>query len=141
MEAKFMTVINEEHQLECINLSEVDFIEVEKRRIVYHIGDRKFFHLSTKTEFDELLIHEGFLSLDRPNLVNLKKIRSFNENYGIVYFEEKPTTKSKSCTVAKIKESLVKNLLKRLVAYHTDGNLEIKHEFKNIQHILKGIFN
>jgi DNA-binding LytR/AlgR family response regulator len=141
MENMYMTVINEEEKLESINLFEVDFIESDKRRIVYYIGNKKYFHLSTKSEFDELLLQEGFVSLDRPNLVNLRKIRSFNEEYGKVFFEENPTSTSIFCTVARIKIPFVKNLLQRLVSFSNDKTLEIKSDIKGkIHHMIKGIF-
>ncbi|PLS19715.1 hypothetical protein CVD28_04695 [Bacillus sp. M6-12] len=141
MENMYMTVINEQQELESINLSDVEFIESDKRKIIFYIGLKKYYHLSTKTEFDELLLKEGFVSLDRPNLVNLRKIRSFDEKYGKVFFEENPTPDSIFCTVARIKIPFVKNLLQRMVAFQNDKTLEMKPDFKRkIQHLIKGIF-
>lgn len=110
-----------------IDLREVDFIETESRRIVYHIGNDKYYQVTTKTELEELLVEQGFDALDRPYLVNMQRIRSYNKDYGKVYFVEHPTSNDKFVTVAKVKEEPVK----RFIDYFIRENRDLSHEMKN----------
>lgn len=130
--ALYMTVLkinpNKTQSLEQINLYDVDFIETDKRRIVYHIGECTYHQIVSKAEIDGFLIQNGFDSLDRPNLVNLRKIRRFDEEYGKVYFVEHPDSKSKYTTVAKIKYSFIKKLLHRIVSHNNNTMQEVKLE-------------
>jgi len=128
MTERSMTVINENNELECINLYDVDFIETDKRKIIYYIGNNKYYQITTKSELDQLLYKEGFESLDRPNLVNLCKIRKFDEDLGKVYFVEEPDEKSTFATVAKIKYKFVLNLIKRIISFNNDTDTVIKPE-------------
>jgi hypothetical protein len=134
---RYMTVAklheDKSYSIECIDLSDVDFITTDRnRKVVFHIGVHQYCHLTTKSDFDNLLLHEGFDILDRPNLVNLRKARSFCEEYGKVYFEENPTSSSKYVTVARIKYKFVSSLLKRVNPHTINPSTEIKEpSFKN----------
>lgn len=128
--ALYMTVLkvnpDTTHSLIQINLYDVDFVETENRRIIYHIGENTYYQISNKSELDEFLIHKGFDPLDRPNLVNLRKIRRFDEEYGKVYFVEHPDKTSKFATVAKIKYPFLRNLIHRIVSHNNNTTEEIK---------------
>lgn len=144
-ELLYMTVLkinpDKTESLEQINLYDVDFIETEKRRIVYHIGADTYYQIASKAELDEFLIHKGFDPLDRPNLVNLRKIRKFDEDYGKVYFVENPDSKSKSATVAKIKYQFIKKLLYKIVSHNNDTIQEVKVEpSTKLKSMWKGLF-
>lgn len=107
-----MTVLrmkdDEATELACISLLDVDYMEIEGRRIVYHIDNQKYRHISTLSELEEHLTHEGFDMLDKTNLVNLNKITTFDEQQGKVYFQDPPIEKSKYATVALIKRKLIR---------------------------------
>lgn len=107
-----MQINGRETEFVIINLRDVDFIESESRKIVYHIGDEKFYQATTKSELDELLNDAGFDALDRPYLVNMEKIRYFDKEYGKVYFNDSPLPNSKFVTVAKVKEKIVENYIR-----------------------------
>ncbi|MED4285559.1 LytTR family transcriptional regulator DNA-binding domain-containing protein [Priestia megaterium] len=136
MEERNMTVINEDYKLECINIYDVDFIETDKRKIIYFIGEKKYYQITTKSELDQFLYDEGFESLDRPNLVNLSKIRKFDEELGKVYFVEKPNDKSTFATVAKIKYKFVANIIKRIISHNNNTNTVVKAENEKVKNKL-----
>jgi len=136
MEERNMTVINEDSELECINLYDVDFIETDKRKIIYYIGEKKYYQITTKSELDQLLYDEGFESLDRPNLVNLSKIRKFDEELGKVYFVEEPSEKSTFATVAKIKYKFVSDIIRRIISYNNNTSTVVKPENEKVKNKL-----
>jgi DNA-binding LytR/AlgR family response regulator len=107
-----------------IHMDDVDFIENDGRRAVLHIGDEKYYLITTKSELDEWLSSRGFDMLDRSNLVNLKKIKAFDEQYGKVYFTENPTKDSKYAVVARVKYEFVKHFIERAIAKNRDHILQ-----------------
>lgn len=106
-----MTVLRmkgeETAELACICLTDVDYMEIEGRRIVYHIGDQKYRHISTLSELEEHLSAEGFDMLDKTNLVNLNRIGAFDEQQGKVFFGTS-SSPGKYATVAMIKQKLIR---------------------------------
>lgn len=105
-------------ELACISLLDVDYMEIEGRKIIYHVDNEKYRHISTLSELEELLTHEGFDMLDKTNLVNLHKVSSFDENQGKVYFQEPVNERSKYATVALIKQKLIKKEMLKSAALH-----------------------
>lgn len=105
-------------ELACISLLDVDYMEIEGRKIVYHVGGAKYRHISTLSELEEHLGQEGFDMLDKTNLVNLNKVTSFDETQGKVYFQEPVTGGSKYATVALIKQKLIRREMLRSAAAH-----------------------
>ena len=105
-------------ELACISLLDVDYMEIEGRKIIYHVDNEKYRHISTLSELEELLTHEGFDMLDKTNLVNLHKVASFDEYQGKVYFQEPVTEGSKYATVALIKQKLIKKEMLKSAAVH-----------------------
>lgn len=109
-----------------INLRDVDFIEKESKYVVYYIGKEKYYQFTTKSELEDLLIEAGFDSLDRANLVNMGKIKSYNKDYGKVYFEDTPGPDSKYATVAKVKEKAVEQFIKFIINDNKDVVNELR---------------
>jgi DNA-binding LytR/AlgR family response regulator len=97
--------------LQVIDIKDVDYIENEGRRLVYHIGDKKYYQIVTKSEMEMFLDNKGFDILDRPYLVNIGKIRHFDEKLGKAYFVDNPSKNSKFVTVARIKMDFVANYI------------------------------
>jgi DNA-binding LytR/AlgR family response regulator len=122
----------------CINLHDVDFIDNDGRRAVFHIGNERYFLITNKSELEELLMPRGFDILDRANLVNISKIKYFDSQLGTVYFEEKPTKKSKFATVARVKMKFVEQLIQRAIAKNNDKTLVYQPEKKSALAKLKG---
>lgn len=115
-----------EHETELVmlDLEDVLYINIEKRNIVYHTLDEKYFHLSTLSELYDHFFDSGFDLLDKTNLVNLHKIKKLDGKQGKIYFEENPTGDSKYATVAFIKQKLFHNVISRAIANNTNASLE-----------------
>lgn len=139
-----MTVIRDDGNnlptIEEINLDEVDMIETVNRKIVYHIGDVTYYQITNRSDLDDILSKRGFDNLDKSNLVNLRKIRNFDEELGKVYFTENPNKDSKFALVARIKYKFVANLIKRIVAHNNGTTTEMKIDTKGLKSVLKGLF-
>ncbi|WP_078409089.1 LytTR family transcriptional regulator DNA-binding domain-containing protein [Priestia abyssalis] len=142
---RYMTVIKAGGKgvpstIECIDLREVDFIETINRKVIFHIGTDQYYQITSKSDFDEFLMKEGFDNLDRTNLVNLRKIKKFDEELGKVYFTENPDKDSKYALVARIKYKFISSLLKRIASSNNGTTLEVKTQSeKGWKHILKGL--
>lgn len=95
--------------LATINLLDVHYVEIEGRKIVYHIDGQKYRHISTLSELEEHLENEGFDMLDKTNLVNIKKIKYFDEKQGKVYFKNPIEDQDKFATVAFIKQRRIRS--------------------------------
>src|SRR5690606_19268492 len=104
--------------LACISLMDVDYMEIEGRKIVYHCGQEKYRHISTLSELEEHLGYEGFDMLDKTNLVNLNRVTSFDPNQGKVFFKEPATNQSKYATVALIKQKLIRREMLQSATMH-----------------------
>lgn len=113
-----------ETKLVMLDLEDVLYINIEKRNIVYHTLDNKYYHLSTLTELYDHFFDSGFDLLDKTNLVNLNKIKKLDGKQGKIYFEENPTSDSKYATVAFIKQKLFHNVISRAIANNTNTSLE-----------------
>jgi DNA-binding LytR/AlgR family response regulator len=114
-----------------INLDHVDFIENDGKRAVFHMEDEKYFLITNKAELEECLSTRGFDALDRANLVNIKRIRAFDREYGKVFFKEQPNNSAKYATVARIKYSFVEKLIHLAIAKHKNTQVEGHHN-KNL---------
>lgn len=103
-----MTVLKVEKDgsttLESINLLDVHYVEIEGRKIVYHVDGQKYRHISTLSELEDHLACEGFDMLDKTNLVNLNKVKLFDEKQGKVFFKDPVDDQSNFATVAFIKQ-------------------------------------
>ncbi len=131
-----MTVLrvhpNGSEELACISLQDVDYMEIEGRKIVYHANNQKFRHISTLSEMEECLSKFGFDMLDKTNLVNLNKVASFDETQGKVFFEEPANPWSKYATVALIKQKLIrKEMIQSATAHIREVLKRIKGEEVN----------
>ncbi|KAB2328202.1 hypothetical protein F7731_25945 [Cytobacillus depressus] len=138
---RHMTVIKEtqdgEKILTCIDLDEVNFIDSDNGKIRFHIDNQVYFQITNISELGEIL--EGFIPLDRPNLVNLLKIKKFDSKNGKVYFEENPNPNSIFATVAKTKYELISVILKRFISHNNNTTLEFeqKKETKGLKGFLE----
>jgi DNA-binding LytR/AlgR family response regulator len=117
-------------ELACISLQDVDYIEIEGRKIVYHLDNQKFRHISTLSELEEHLSEAGFDMLDKTNLVNLNKVSSFDATQGKVYFQDPVTPRSKYATVALIKQKLIR---KEMVHSTTSHIREVLKRIKGVE--------
>jgi DNA-binding LytR/AlgR family response regulator len=111
-----------------IDMDDIDYIENDGRRAVFHVGNEQFYMITNKSELEELLEERGFDALDRANLVNIKRVHSFNRDYGKVFFTENPDKNSKYATVARIKYSFIEKFLHRAIANNKGTQIEQNQE-------------
>lgn len=117
----WMTVLKKESNGQVkpvtIQLNDVDFIETENRKIVYYIGDSKYYQITKMQDLQQVINEEnGFVSLDRINLVNLKKVKEYDENLGKVYFKEGLMENRNFATIARLKQKLYAPLIQKVIA-------------------------
>jgi hypothetical protein len=141
-QVKFMTVIEEQPDGSlttcCIDLHDVDYIESENRRLVYYIGEKRYLQITKLHDMDTVLDEtDGFVSLDRTNLVNLRKVKDYDEKLGKVYFTESAEGKSVFATIAKIKQRVFSPLIQRAIAKNSDLQLTKKFEKTKQKHAMK----
>jgi DNA-binding LytR/AlgR family response regulator len=110
---------------ECIMLDirDVVYIVIEDRNVVYHTNDSKYYHLMPSLSVMELHCEQfGFQKLDRINLVNTRKIKSFDDESGKVFFDDEVSKDSKYATVSYVN----KNKLKASIEHWIERNLYTK---------------
>ena len=139
-EQYLMTVLDANRQPLVIDLLQVDFIQNDGKKVIYHIGDDIYFQITTKSELETLLVSKGFDVLDRPYLVNMAKIQHYDSQLGKVYFVPNPDKTSKFATVARIKQGFVEKFITRIVSHNQQTTTEIKVESRSgIMNLLKGL--
>ncbi|MCP8616205.1 LytTR family transcriptional regulator DNA-binding domain-containing protein [Salirhabdus salicampi] len=108
-----------------IDLMKIDYVESENRKLVYYINGDRYFQITKLQEMESLLNEKnGFVSLDRSNLVNLQNVMEYDQEFGKIYFEENPSRKSVFATIAKMKQKLLDPLIYRAIAKNRDTQLE-----------------
>src|SRR5690554_3966934 len=76
-------------ELIMLDMQEVLFVDIEDRTVVYHTLEGKYYHLSPSlTSLTVHLEKIGFRKLDRINLVNIHKIKHYDEEHRKVYFDK-----------------------------------------------------
>ncbi|CAM3697261.1 LytTR family DNA-binding domain-containing protein [Marinicrinis lubricantis] len=113
-------------QLFMLDLEDVIYIRLEKRNILYHTLDDRYWHISTLSDWEEHLGPYGFELTDKTNLVNFKRIKTMDPSQGKLYFDEHPDEHSKFATIAFIKQKMYEHEIARRIALNTDKSLEMK---------------
>lgn len=93
-----------------LDMQDVDFIETHSSGyVVFHTRDEVFYPLIPKLSvLEKHLEHLGFVRLDRTNLSNIGKIRHFDEERSLVYFQEHISKSSKYSTVSHRMKKMLK---------------------------------
>lgn len=100
-------------ELIALDLNDVVYIESYERTIRFHTLDGEYYPLQPSLSTYETHISQmGFDRLDRTNLVNMNKIKRFDEKRELVFFEDDYTINSKYGTVSSSSKSKVKKLLR-----------------------------
>jgi len=98
-----------------LDLNDVIYMHLEDRTLVYHTLKEHFYHLmpslSVLAKHTEAI---NFERLDRINLVNMNKIRHFDDEFAKVYFQPIADIdyESKSATVAFLNKGKLKKFMK-----------------------------
>ncbi|XID90337.1 LytTR family transcriptional regulator DNA-binding domain-containing protein [Paenibacillaceae bacterium WGS1546] len=92
---------NNDSEVIMMDMSEVNVIQIEDGAVAFNTDRGRFYPLvPSLSMYKKHLESIGFHRLDRTNLVNMRRVRSFDEKRGMVYFDESPNVSSLSATVA-----------------------------------------
>ncbi|MBJ6361608.1 LytTR family DNA-binding domain-containing protein [Paenibacillus sp. GCM10012307] len=100
-------------ELITIDIHDVLYIENSERTVILHTSDGEYYPLlPTLSTFEHHMKQFDFHRLDRTNLVNMNKIKKFDEDRSLVFFQEQETKNGKYGTVSSNSKRVVKRKLK-----------------------------
>lgn len=113
-----------------IRIADCTSIDIEGKRRVYYIYNKKYVESHTLAELEPCAFSLGLELLDKSNLVCRDRIKFIDKLNGEVYFDEEITENSKKASVARIFRSYVIEYLKNI--NREEGILKsIKHYKSN----------
>ncbi len=84
-----------------MDMADVYYIQTEDGAVVFYTSQGKVYPLVPSLSLYAKHTEDiGFERLDRTNLVNVSKIKAFDEKRGVVYFEDEMTPESPSAIIA-----------------------------------------
>lgn len=97
-----------------LDMNDVVSVQSWDRSIVFHTLDGEYFPVTPRiSTLEKHLETVGFRRLDRTNLVNMHKVKRYDDKRSVVFFEDSVTTTSKYCTVSHSEKALVKKMITR----------------------------
>ncbi|WP_270166395.1 LytTR family DNA-binding domain-containing protein [Paenibacillus sp. SYP-B4298] len=100
-------------ELIIIDLQDVLYIENHERTVILHTMDGEYYPLlPTLSTYEQHMQQYNFHRLDRTNLVNLNKVKKYDEERSLVFFEDQETKNSKYGTVSNSSKRVLKKLIK-----------------------------
>jgi len=104
---------DEATEMVTIHLTDVLYMVVDGTKLVFHTEEGRYYQITSIQEYEKHLRQHHFEKLDRPNLVNMRKVRKFDKNLRLVYFKsDDPREKGTPfVTVAKTKVNIVNKYL------------------------------
>lgn len=96
-------------ELIMLDVNDILYMEVEERTVVFHTAEDKFYLLDTLSELAKRMGSLGFQKLDRINLVNMNKIKHFDDKHCKVFFDDELTEHTKSTTVSFTNKNMISN--------------------------------
>lgn len=103
---------NNEGEVIMMDMADVLYIQTEDGAIVFHTPEGRVYplvpSLSMYAKQSESI---GFLKLDRTNLVNMKKVKAFDEKRGLVFFDDQTNSNSQSAIVAFMNIGKLKDMI------------------------------
>lgn len=97
-----------------------------KNRTLFHLKDGVWHDISKLSDWEEILHEQGFELTDKTNLVNLNKVKSFDNARDVLFFEEYPTKTSIYASVSIAHKKYRGEFYKKL----SHKNAEVIREFK-----------
>ncbi|WP_372663461.1 LytTR family transcriptional regulator DNA-binding domain-containing protein [Cohnella sp.] len=89
-----------------LDLDEVIFVDSQDRFIVFHTIEGIYYPVLPKlSTLETQLGHLGFRRLDRTNLVNTNKIKHYDHERSLVFFDDSITKNSKYATISASEKS------------------------------------
>ena len=84
-----------------MDMTDVLYIQIEDGAVVFYCREGRFYPLvPSLSMYNKHMEALGFQRLDRTNLVNMNKVKAFDEDRGVVYFEDEAKPSSLKATVA-----------------------------------------
>lgn len=106
---------NNESEWLMLDANDILYINVEDRTVVFHTQDEKFYLLDTLSALSKHMEPLGFRKLDRINLVNINKIKYFDDEHSKVFFEKNITRTSKYATVSFMNKNSLKKQIEEWI--------------------------
>ncbi|WP_127585243.1 LytTR family DNA-binding domain-containing protein [Paenibacillus koleovorans] len=100
-------------ELLVLDADDVLYMEVEERTVVFHTADDKFYLVDTLSELAKRMGALGFQKLDRINLVNMNKIKQFDDKQCKVFFDEPAAEGTKNTTVSFTNKNMMIDLVQK----------------------------
>ncbi|KIL37967.1 hypothetical protein SD70_29735 [Gordoniibacillus kamchatkensis] len=99
----------------CIDLiDDLRMVSIENRRFIYYTNDgHKYYDFLRLGEFESHSL--GLISFDSTNVVNITKIKHFDETWNNLYFVQTPTNDSLRASITKIMASLFGTMIKEII--------------------------
>jgi len=105
-----------DHDMILLDADDVLYMEVEERTVVFHTADDKYYLIDTLSELAKRMGVHGFQKLDRINLVNMNKIKLFDDKNCKVFFDSETSEHSKSTTVSLTNKNMMLNHIRTIKA-------------------------
>jgi DNA-binding LytR/AlgR family response regulator len=103
---------NNEGEVIMLDMADVNYIQTEDGAVVFHTPEGRFYPLvPSLSMYAKHTESFGFQKLDRTNLVNMNKVKAFDEKRGLVYFEEQSGIESQSAIVAFMNIGKLKDMI------------------------------
>lgn len=102
----------DEIEIHMLDVSDIWYVSVDSNRfVVYHTEHEVYYQPNNMEQVLAFLKFHQFEKLDRGMVVNVKNIKSFDHEFGKVFFEENLTNESKYATVSYSKTNKLKKIL------------------------------
>ncbi|BBI31756.1 LytTR family transcriptional regulator DNA-binding domain-containing protein [Cohnella abietis] len=103
---------NNESEVIMMDMAEVLYIQTEDGAVVFHTSSGRVYPLvPSLSMYSKHIEALGFYKLDRTNLVNMRKLKDFDEKRGLVYFDETSSADRQSAIVAFMNIGKLKDLI------------------------------
>ena len=103
---------NNEGEVIMMDMADVLYIQTEDGAVVFHTsGGRVYPLVPSLSMYAKHTESIGFHKLDRTNLVNMGKLREFDEKRGLVFFDDDTESERQSAIVAFMNIGKLKELI------------------------------
>ncbi|PYI57328.1 LytTR family transcriptional regulator DNA-binding domain-containing protein [Paenibacillus flagellatus] len=115
---KMIVTRDPNNDTEWIELDFEDVVAIQSwdRTVILHTAEEQFYPvLPILSNMEKVMERFGFRKLDRTNLVNVNKIKHYDFEQALVFFEAPVTNKSKYATISYRENSKLKHEIQRWI--------------------------